>query len=450
MSLRKLLSAAVGLALVIGTPVVLAPAAHAAPVYIAGSLQNVPTERILDTRYGFGAPKASLAPGATLTFTAGNASQASAVVLNVTAVNPGGKGYLTVFPAGTTRPVVSNLNFEAGQNVPNMVVTKLGTGGQVSIYNGSAAKVDVLADIHGFYGAGTVTDTAMTVVNAPVRVLDTRIGLGGPHTVPARSAVTFAVAGKNGIPADAASVIMNVTATNAVAEGYLTVYAGNTTPATSALNFVKAQNRANLGLSELFTDGTITIFNGSIRPVDVVADVSGYSTAGTPADDGSFLPTQYRALDSRGQGGPLPALSTGTLNPFLTDDGSFSDIFKAIVVNVVAVNPQFAGFLTTWDGTVPQPSVSNSNFAAGDNVAGSVVVPVNSDGTISVYNGSYGNVDIVVDVTGFYLTDLILTAAQSKSPAVARDAKAKISRALAAVKAMKAKPAATAFTTVTH
>ena len=40
---------------------------------------------------------------------------AKAVSINVTAVGPNGPGFLTLYPAGSTQPVVSNLNFNAGE-----------------------------------------------------------------------------------------------------------------------------------------------------------------------------------------------------------------------------------------------------------------------------------------------------------------------------------------------
>ena len=81
------------------------------------------------------------------------AAGASAVILNVTAVNPAGIGYLTVWPTGQVRPLASNLNFLTGGTVPNLVVAKLGADGKVSIYNGSESTVHLIADVAGWYGA---------------------------------------------------------------------------------------------------------------------------------------------------------------------------------------------------------------------------------------------------------------------------------------------------------
>ena len=76
-------------------------------------------------------------------------SDATAVVLNVAVANAAASGYLTIFPAGaTTRPVTTNVNYNSGEVVPNLVEVGTGTGGQVSIY--SLSKADVVVDLEGY------------------------------------------------------------------------------------------------------------------------------------------------------------------------------------------------------------------------------------------------------------------------------------------------------------
>ena len=444
MSIRKMLGAAGAAVLALSLSIAVVPAAHADPG-IPGSYNTVTSKRLLDTRTGLGAPKHTVAKGATLTFnpTTGITGPVSAVALNVTVVNPTAIGYLTVYPAGGARPLASNLNYQPRQTVPNMVVVKTGTGGSVSIFNGSQGTIDVLADIEGYVsGGGAPTEAGTMVPTAPTRVLDTRNGTGGPRVkIPAYTQTTVPIAGVKGIPATAAAVALNLTAVTPAARGYLTAYPGTPTPMASTLNFEVPQTRANLTLVQVnqgsaqvtgAPTGSVSIYNGSALPIDVVADVDGYFLAGDPAVDGSFISsTPFRVFDSRTQGGkPAGALTTSTIAIIPPTTPSF--LFKAVQVNVVAARPQAAGFLTTWDGTFPQPSVSSSNFVPGANVAGSVIVPVNADGTISIYNGSYGNVDLVVDVTGFFLNDLtnLPASARGVSP------KAAIAKALNAMKNM--------------
>jgi hypothetical protein len=79
------------------------------------------------------------------------ASGATAVVLNVTAVDPRGDGFLTVWPAENIKPNTSNLNFSNGQApTPNAVTVKVDSKGAIKVYS-SAASVNVIVDIVGYY-----------------------------------------------------------------------------------------------------------------------------------------------------------------------------------------------------------------------------------------------------------------------------------------------------------
>ncbi len=84
-----------------------------------------------------------------------------AVALTVTAVQPSAAGYFTVFPDDVcTVPNVSSLNFSAGQNVPNMVITRVSTAatecslglGRVDIYNPNGT-THLLIDVAGYFMA---------------------------------------------------------------------------------------------------------------------------------------------------------------------------------------------------------------------------------------------------------------------------------------------------------
>ncbi|HEY8813641.1 MAG TPA: hypothetical protein VIP57_00840, partial [Candidatus Dormibacteraeota bacterium] len=163
--------------------------------------------RLLDTRTGIGAPAAKLAAGQTLDLQVtgrGNvpASGVNAVVLNVTATSPTSLGFLTVFPTGVARPNASNLNFNAGETVPNRVMVGVGTGGKVSIFN-PAGTTNVIADVNGWFTDATPGGTGswFTPVT-PARILDSRIGAGG-ISLPwgPNAGRPVGVAGLGGVPA---------------------------------------------------------------------------------------------------------------------------------------------------------------------------------------------------------------------------------------------------------
>ena len=79
------------------------------------------------------------------------ATGVAAVVLNVTVTAPVTNGYLTAYPAGTTAPTASNINFLARQTIPNLVVVKVGTNGQVALKNSSGGTIQVIADVAGYF-----------------------------------------------------------------------------------------------------------------------------------------------------------------------------------------------------------------------------------------------------------------------------------------------------------
>jgi hypothetical protein len=249
----------------------------------AGLYNPVVPNRVLDTRNGTGGTSAPLGAGQSINVTVAGtpsipSSGVAAVVLNVTATNPTANGYLTAYPTGGAVPLASNLNFTAGQTVPNRVIVKVGSGGAVSFYNG-AGSVDVVADVAGWFtdGAGATTGSLFVGV-APVRITDTRtthttIGPGATLVEP--------VAGQGGVPAMNAAVpptavVVNVTVTNPSAGSYLTAWPdGAARPLASDLNFLVGQTVPNLVVVKLGASGSIDLFNG-VGSVDAIVDVVGW------------------------------------------------------------------------------------------------------------------------------------------------------------------------------
>ncbi len=78
-------------------------------------------------------------------------SGATAVVLNVTALDAKGDGFLTVWPAENPLPITSNLNFSNGQApVANAVTVKIDSQGAIK-FASSSVSLNVIADVVGFF-----------------------------------------------------------------------------------------------------------------------------------------------------------------------------------------------------------------------------------------------------------------------------------------------------------
>ena len=233
--------------------------------------------RLLDTRTGVGAPPVRLRGGERLDLPiAGRGGVpgdgVDAVVLNVAALRPTVPGFLTVWPSGMPLPDVSNLNYDPGRNVPNLVVCKLGPGGAVSMA-ASTGELDVIADVVGCFSS----DGALAVSVAPTRLLDTRHGIGarrGP--VRAGEEIDLAVVGVGGVDPAASAVVLNVTATGATTETYVTVFPdGVARPDASSLNVEQGGTIANLVVAKVGSNGRVRISNDA-GAVDMIADVTGF------------------------------------------------------------------------------------------------------------------------------------------------------------------------------
>jgi hypothetical protein len=254
----------------------------------AGLYRPLVPARLLDTRTSLGGSP-TMTAGQTINLQVtgkGNvpATGVSAVVLNVTATHPSAAGYLTVFPAGITAPLASNLNFVPGQTVPNRVIVKVGTGGQVSLFNGPGT-TDVVVDVGGWFTDGsdaTATGGQFTGLT-PARVLDTRNGTGGFSTpVGGGATIKLLVAGQGGVPAMTdpvrpTAVVLNVTVTGTSAASYLTLFPSDAAsqPLASDLNWTVGLTVPNLVVVKLGADGKVAIFNG-VGSTDVIADVVGW------------------------------------------------------------------------------------------------------------------------------------------------------------------------------
>jgi hypothetical protein len=252
---------------------------------VGSSYVPVNPARLLDTRAGTGTGgTVAPVPAGTLiqlqVAGAGGvpASGARAVVLNMTVDRATGpESFLTVWPSAAPRPVASNLNFTAGPATTNLVVAQLGPDGKVNIYN-NVGSTDVIADVQGWFAAPATPPSGSPYFGlSPTRILDTRTGAGrlGPGAT-----IDLAVAGVAGVPANATSVVLNVTVAEASGpESFLTLFPNGTArPLASNLNFVAGEIVPNLVVVRV-QNGKVSIYN-NLGSTHVIADVQGWFGAG--------------------------------------------------------------------------------------------------------------------------------------------------------------------------
>lgn len=233
---------------------------------------------------------------------------------------------------------------------------------------------------------------------SPTRLLDTRNG----SPVARDSAVSFQVAGVNGIPAKVSAVVFNLTVTQPKSFGFITAYAAGTArPNASNLNFAKGQTVPNLVTVPVGANGKVTLFNRSSGSSQLIADVTGYYVTGAATTPGAFKSlSPSRLLDTRNSN------AVGANSPVTFQVAGVNGIppsVAAVVFNLTVTQARSLGFVTAYASDAARPNASNLNFSTGQTVPNLVTVPVGANGKVALFNASSGSSHLIADVAGYYL-----------------------------------------------
>ena len=231
------------------------------------------------------------------------------------------------------------------------------------------------------------------------RILDTRDGTGATGPLGADSSMVLQVGGVGGVPdTGVGAVAMNLTATRATTDTYITVWdTGVTRPTASSVNVSSGQTVANLVIVPLAEDGTVSLYNRA-GSVHVIADVVGYFPTGSdfrPVSPKRILDTRIR-FGARGPVGERDAIDVQVLG----EAGVPSSGVGAVVVNLTGTQATRRTFVTAYPSDADRPDTSNLNIEPRESRPNLVVVPVGRDGRVRLYN-ERGAVHLIADVLGW-------------------------------------------------
>jgi sugar lactone lactonase YvrE len=381
-------------------------------------------------------------------------SIAQAYSINVTLIpHAGGPvDYITLWPAGSTQPVVSTLDDPQGLIVSNAAIVPAGApSGGISVYNAGPSITDVVIDMDGYFGppadGGPVALQFYPV--APCRLVDTRgaaagfngidpfagpsILAGGTLTVPVQSATEASTdttpAPCGVIPSSAQAYSFNL-AVVPQAGGpidYVSLWpAGSTQPFVSTLDDPQGLNVSNAAIVPAGTpNGGVSVYNHGPSTTNVVIDMNGYFAP--PASGLQFHPiAPCRLVDTRGaavgfngiepfSGPSIPAGGTVTIpvqsateastNTTPAPCGVIPSTAQAYSFNltVVPVAEGRVNYVSLWPAGSTQPFVSTLDDPEGYTVANAAIVPAGaSSGGISVYNAGPAATNVVIDMNGYF------------------------------------------------
>jgi hypothetical protein len=390
----------------------------AGPADQAGTYRTVPQLRVLDSRSGVGGPARALAPGEIRTLqVAGRgslpATGLAAVAVNVGVLTPARSGSITVFPGGTGWTGVGSISFRAGVTVQSSLTAKLGANGTLAVRNNTGSALQLIADVAGYYLAGTPTAAGAFGALSLARVLDTRSGIGGPATAVAPGQTRrVTISGHGGVPATGvAAVAVNVGVLAPARTGSVAVFAGDTTwNGTGSISFSAGVTVQSSLTAKLGADGTLALRNNTGVSLQLIADVAGYYLAGPPTVTGGYQPvTATRALDTRNP--DWGALRPGDIAEILLAPLFGPDSLlvvpglgvAAVSVNIGVLAPEVSGSVSVFAGNTAWNRTGSISFPAGVTVQSSLTATLGVAGTLQIRNNTTSFLNIIVDVAGYYL-----------------------------------------------
>lgn len=377
----------------------------------AGGVGFVPVapQRLVDTRQGLGAPKAQVEAHCVLRVALDGANTpqgATAAVLTVTSAAAPRTTFLTVFACDSPRPYVSHLNPRKDDPVPGLAIVPLDTSRAACIYADDTT--DVIVDVTGWYAPGGSPLHEIT----PARVLDTRTAPRPPGLAPGKPAagttVRIPLAGSV-LPAAATAVSAIVTVTGSALPTYATAAPCGSSPGTSTVNTLPGIARGAPAMVGLDGTGALCVFTE--QSADLIVDITGWfgddatSTTLPLVVPGSPLREiqPKRLADSRnGTGGWTSRFASGEVRtlPLLN---SVAVGATAVQLEVIAVDPLNAGYLSAFPCGSDVPTTSVVNFRPGGPPESSMVtVGLGEGGGVCI--SSFGSTHVVVDLIAVHGT----------------------------------------------
>jgi len=322
-------------------------------------------------------------------------ANAVAYSLNVTVVPNASLGYLTLWPAGQTQPIVSTLNSD-GRVKANAAIIPAGTNGGVSIFVSDPTQV--ILDIDGYFvAAGTAAALAFHPLT-PCRIADTRNSdgpLGGPYLSSGTSRSFPIQSSSCSIPSTAQAYSLNLTAVPHSTLNYLTTWpTGESQPVVSTLNSLTGAVTANAAIVPVGTGGAVSIFVSD--NADIILDINGYFAP--PSANGLSLYSlpPCRVIDTRGEAGAFDGVLAVNAESSSCAPPSTA---QAYVLNATVVPPGTLDYLTLWPEGEAQPVVSTLNAVDGAVTSNMAIVPT-QNGSIDAFSSN--STSLILDISSYF------------------------------------------------
>ena len=319
----------------------------------------------------------------TVAGSSGVPADAAAVSLNLTSFAPRTGGFLTAYPCGGPRPIVSNVNFRPSQTVASAAIVPIGVDGKVCVYQSTEAHV--IVDVNGAFGA----DSGFIALT-PTRAIDTR----GAAAPPPNTALTVHLGAISGAPTGAFTAVVNLTVLGGGLGADVRLYTcGTAAPyfPSRAISAGLIQNLTMVVATDESGDVCVTTSNAVHVLVDLFA-------AFPPEAEFSPIPAQ-RLVDTRYVGGVLVGGTQRSQQISGLLGVPASPVPTGTVLTLTMVAPVGIGFGTMFPCTPSVPTASMLNVVPNHTQTNSVVTSLSATGAVCIYSSI--STHYLLDVSGW-------------------------------------------------
>jgi hypothetical protein len=226
---------------------------------------------------------------------------------------------------------------------------------------------------------------------SPIRVIDTRTGVGTP-AIKLKGGCTLQV--DPGLDASVTSVAVNLTSVRAAANGFVVAYpCGVERPVAAAVQSVANRVVAGMAVVPLGADGTFCVY--SHTTTDMVIDLFGSYAVGAGARFEPVSPT--RLFDSRSSTSPVAAGTVVRVK--VAGKAGTPTSATAVSLTVHALTAARDGFVTAFPCGTATPGVASVAVNAGGSVTNHVETAI-TNGEVCVFVSA--PMHVIVDLSGWY------------------------------------------------
>ncbi len=339
---------------------------------------------------------------------------ATAVAYNITVTDMNGPGYLTVTPGDVVNPPVSStINWDGpGELIANGIVVGVDDQRKINVFSGltgSPTFTHFVIDVVGYYMPVAESPAGNVFVPVdPVRAYDSRNAQGILMTGQSRTVDLAAQTGGT-LPDGVTAVAYNLTSTDGVGQGYLTVAPASVVvaPVTSTINWWGPGQVIANGIDvKVDPAKKVNVFAGGPGGSQFVIDIVGYFAplVVAPTGTGFSAVTPTRAYDSRTQDGPI--FGSQERNISMATGGLVPTGAAAVAYNLPITDTVSTRYLTVTPGSVATPPNSSTInwWQTGQILSNGIAVGIDANRSVNVFSGpaNGARTNFVLDTVGYY------------------------------------------------